>query len=100
MSRRERIPPYLSEPILRRDYFIRVVYGTRISLAVGFFASIIVLVIGMIVGSIAGYAGGIVGPYYHANSRYYLIRCLTCLMVILLASVLRLTLAATIEGTC
>ena len=41
-----------------RDYFIRVVYGTRISLAVGFFASIIVLIIGMIVGSVSGYAGG------------------------------------------
>ncbi len=41
-----------------RDYFIRVVYGTRISLLVGFFASLIVLVIGMTVGSIAGYCGG------------------------------------------
>ena len=41
-----------------RDYFIRVVYGTRISLAVGFFASIIVLMIGMVIGSIAGYCGG------------------------------------------
>ncbi len=41
-----------------RDYFIRVVYGTRISLAVGFFASIIVLIIGMTIGSIAGYFGG------------------------------------------
>ena len=41
-----------------RDYFIRVVYGTRISLAVGFFASIIVLMIGMLIGSIAGYCGG------------------------------------------
>ena len=41
-----------------RDYFIRVVYGTRISLAVGFFASIIVLIIGMTVCSIAGYCGG------------------------------------------
>ena len=41
-----------------RDYFIRVVYGTRISLAVGFFASLIVLVIGLTIGSIAGYAGG------------------------------------------
>ena len=41
-----------------RDYFIRVVYGTRISLAVGFFASLIVLIIGMTIGSIAGYCGG------------------------------------------
>ena len=41
-----------------RDYFIRVVYGTRISLAVGFFASIIVLLIGMTIGAIAGYFGG------------------------------------------
>ena len=41
-----------------RDYFIRVVYGTRVSLVVGFFASIIVLVIGMIYGSISGYLGG------------------------------------------
>ncbi|MBO5501593.1 MAG: ABC transporter permease [Clostridia bacterium] len=41
-----------------RDYFIRVVYGTRISLAVGFFASIIVLIIGLTIGSIAGYLGG------------------------------------------
>ena len=41
-----------------RDYFIRVVYGARISLAVGFFASIIVLIIGLTIGSIAGYVGG------------------------------------------
>ena len=41
-----------------RDYFIRVIYGTRVSLVVGFFASIIVLIIGMIYGSISGYAGG------------------------------------------
>ena len=41
-----------------RDYFIRVIYGKRISLVVGFFASIIVLIIGMIVGSVSGYAGG------------------------------------------
>lgn len=41
-----------------RDYFIRVVYGTRVSLIVGLFASIIVLIIGMIYGSISGYSGG------------------------------------------
>ena len=41
-----------------RDYFIRVVYGTRISLAVGFFASLIVLIVGLFVGAVAGYFGG------------------------------------------
>ena len=41
-----------------RDYFIRVVYGTRVSLLVGFFASIIVLIIGMVYGSVSGYMGG------------------------------------------
>jgi len=41
-----------------RDYFIRVIYGARISLTVGFFASIIVLIIGLLIGSISGYVGG------------------------------------------
>ncbi len=41
-----------------RDYFIRVVSGTRISLLVGLFASIIVLIIGLVYGSISGYLGG------------------------------------------
>ena len=71
-----------------RDYLIRVVYGTRISLMVGFFASIIVLIIGMIVGSIAGYFGGkvdlvimrIVDVIYSLPDM---------LMVILLASVFK-----------
>ncbi len=41
-----------------RDYFISVIYGARVSLTVGFFASIIVLIIGLIYGSISGYIGG------------------------------------------
>ncbi|MDD3999969.1 MAG: ABC transporter permease [Bacilli bacterium] len=41
-----------------RDYAIRVIYGARISLAVGIFASIIVLLIGTLYGSISGYFGG------------------------------------------
>ena len=41
-----------------RDYFIRVIYGTRISLVVGLFAFIIVLNIGIFVGIVSGYAGG------------------------------------------
>ena len=81
-----------------RDYFIRVVYGTRISLAVGFFASIIVLVIGMTIGSLAGYCGGkvdliimrIVDIIYSLPDM---------LMVILLATVLKEAIGPLIEGT-
>ncbi|MDO4940005.1 MAG: ABC transporter permease [Lachnospiraceae bacterium] len=43
---------------LCRDYFSRVMAGSRISLFVGLFASIIVLVIGSLYGSISGLAGG------------------------------------------
>ncbi len=81
-----------------RDYFIRIVYGTRISLAVGLFASIIVLIIGMTIGAISGYCGGkvdlivmrIVDIIYSLPDM---------LMVILLSAVLKLTLAPVIEGT-
>ncbi len=41
-----------------RDLFVRVLYGARISLAVGFLASLINLFIGVIYGGIAGFAGG------------------------------------------
>lgn len=81
-----------------RDYFIRVVYGTRISLAVGFFASLIVLVIGIVVGSISGYAGGVVDiVIMRIVDIIYSLPDM--LMVILLASVLRMTLATSLEGT-
>lgn len=81
-----------------RDYFIRVVYGTRISLAVGFFASLIVLVIGLVMGSIAGYCGGkidtvimrVVDVIYSLPDM---------LMVILLSAMLGTGLKAILEGT-
>ncbi|MBO6084683.1 MAG: hypothetical protein J6O90_06360, partial [Candidatus Methanomethylophilaceae archaeon] len=41
-----------------RDIFSEVIYGTRISLAIGFLAATIALVIGVALGVIAGYFRG------------------------------------------
>lgn len=43
---------------LGRDLFIRVLYGARISLAIGIAASLINLFIGVVYGGIAGFFGG------------------------------------------
>ena len=83
---------------LCRDYFIRVLYGARVSLAVGLFASLIVLVIGLLYGSISGYFGGkvdmvmmrIVDIIYSLPDT---------LMVILLSVVLTQVLGTSLQGT-
>ena len=83
---------------LCRDYFIRVVFGARVSLTVGLFASLIVLVIGLLYGSISGYCGGkvdlimmrIVDIIYSLPDT---------LMVILLSVVLNQVLGKALEGT-
>lgn len=53
-------PHVMGTDALCRDYFIRVIYGTRVSLSVGLVASIMVLIIGLLYGSISGWCGGMV----------------------------------------
>lgn len=58
----ENLFPCLKYPFgtdkLGRNIMVRTMYGTRVSLIVGVFASLIVLIIGTIYGSISGYFGG------------------------------------------
>lgn len=55
------LPPSLDHPFgtddLGRDIFVRVMHGGRISLAVGFLAMVLALLIGVSLGGIAGYYG-------------------------------------------
>lgn len=54
----EVFPHLMGTDALGRDYAIRVIYGTRISLLVGIFAAAIVIMFGIIYGSVSGYFGG------------------------------------------
>jgi peptide/nickel transport system permease protein len=51
---------WLGTTRLGYDVFTRMVYGARVSLAVGFGAGVLITVIGTVLGIIAGYKGGVV----------------------------------------
>lgn len=90
-------PHIMGTDAMGRDYAIRVIYGARVSLLVGFFASIIVLIIGATYGSISGYYGGKVDMIMmrFVDIIYSLP---DLLMIILLSTVLNQTLKPMIDS--
>ena len=51
-------PQVFGTDMYGRDILVRVMYGARVSMSVGVFAAILVLVIGALYGAISGYCGG------------------------------------------
>ncbi len=49
---------WLGTDDLGRDILSRLIYGGRVTLGIGFGATVVVLIIGILVGAVAGYAGG------------------------------------------
>lgn len=95
-----------------RDVLVRVLYGARISLTVGYAASILNIVIGVLYGGIAGYFGGkvdnimmrIVDVLYSIPMMIYVILLMVILgaglksIIIALAIAFWLTMARIVRG--
>lgn len=83
---------------LGRDLLSRIIYGTRISLAVAFIGPLVSIIIGLIVGMIAGYAGGRVD-----NILMRIVDLMyafpTLLLIILLMTFFRTSFASPEKGT-
>ncbi len=96
------LDPSLEHPFgtdkLGRDLMIRTMFGTKISLIVGVFASLIVLVIGTVYGSISGYLGGKVdNAMMRVLDLIYSVP--DVLVVLLLATVIKIPLTKWVNTT-
>ena len=99
-------PPSLSHPLgtdkFGRDIFVRLMYGARISLSVGFSAAFINLFIGVVYGGVCGYFGGkldmvlmrIADVIYSIPSMLYVIM----VMLIFGSNIFSVLLALSVSG--
>ncbi|MCH3949145.1 MAG: ABC transporter permease [Olsenella sp.] len=84
-----RLPPSAEHPFgtdaLGRDVLCRVIYGSRISLAVGVLATAISTVLGLIMGALAAYYGGIWDTIIMRLADIFLAFPYTLFVIVLLA---------------
>lgn len=87
---------------LARDVFVRLAYGARVSLAIGFIAAVIDVLIGVVYGSIAGYKGGKTDNYMmrlvDVLSAVPYLLVVIILLVVMKQGILPMILALTVTG--
>lgn len=88
----------LGSDVLGRDLLSRIIYGTRVSLPVGFMGALTALIIGLVYGCIAGYYGGKVDNYM-MRIVDIMYAFPTLLLIILLMAFFKSTFAQNTPGT-